>query len=507
MFRPFGNLLRLPDGRTLQKQTNGVWIDVNSGVKMNDTMVGNLMYSSVFYGVPDGGVGKTPRATIIGIIGSVTITQWLQQTRSSTDSLDMVFIGDSNVAYSDGGGFDAQGLADNFLLAGICSGMINYGTPIFPVGGDATQPYNLLGYNNYNNGWATNANLGWTNGNKYGLNEFKNQYGISLGTFSPNGITSNFAGFAWLDAGKSGASNLGATWYLGNTAGRTGLNAGLSLTARFIIGSTGATGGGMIRIVGFDSTGSRYIGDNASDYLNITFTGGFTAYEKDITKTGGIGLSAMNFYFGGLNSPSFYCTGPMAFASYSVYNPVKGLATHSLQNQSGYSLGGLYNDQVRAGPAASNNTILNYFKEYYTRQIKAGGSGRVCVVIEGGVNADSSPSATVDYTKNMVTLLTSEWARAGLPSDKLTFLCMNTWEGTPGSSWTTNLPSIAGDMSAYAKTNGNVTYINILNFGGTYNGLTASGYYQPGDSTHLTKPGYKYISQNIIDALLKYRTL
>jgi hypothetical protein len=104
MFKPFGNLVRLPDGRTLRKQATGGWIDVNTGVKMNDTMVGNLMYSSVFYGVPDGGVGKTPRATIIGIIGSVTITQWLQQTRSSTDSLDMVFIGDSNVAYSDGGG-------------------------------------------------------------------------------------------------------------------------------------------------------------------------------------------------------------------------------------------------------------------------------------------------------------------------------------------------------------------------------------------------------------------
>jgi len=102
--------------------------------------------------------------------------------------------------------------------------MINYGTPIFPTGGDAVQPYNLLGYNNYNAGWATNANLGWTNGNKFGPTEFKNQYGISLGSFSPVvGITGDrFAGFAWLPMGVTGAPNLGATWYLGNTAGRTG---------------------------------------------------------------------------------------------------------------------------------------------------------------------------------------------------------------------------------------------------------------------------------------------
>jgi len=211
----------------------------------------------------------------------------------------------------------------------------------------------------------------------------------------------------------------------------------------------------------------------------------------------------MNFYFGGLNSAGFYCTGPMAFASYSVYNPVKGLATHSLQNQSGYSLGGLYNDAVFAGPQAGNNTVLNYLKEYYNRQVKAGGSGRVCIVIEGGVNADSSASATVDYTKNIVTLITSEWSRAGLPNDKLTFLCMNTWEGTPNSTWTANLPGIANSMNTYARQNQNVTYVNVLKFGGTYEGLTAGGYYQPGDSTHLTKPGYKYISQNIIDALLK----
>lgn len=503
MFRPFGNLLRLPDGRTLQKQTNGMWIDVNTGVKLNDTMVGNLMYSSLYYGVPDGGVGKTPRATIIGIIGSLTITQWLQEAKSNADSLDMVFIGDSNVAFSEGSAYDAQGLADNFLLAGICSGIKMYGTPIQPMGGDAVQPYNNLGYNSFTNSFRTNSGNGYTNGRLYGPSSFSNEYGISLGTYSPNGLFANFAGYAWLPQGACGYGDW-ATWFIGNTGGLTGLNTGLSLIARMIIGSTGATGGAAFRFYGFDSTGSRY----KDTVISVSYTGGFTAYETDCTKSGGIGLTAMSYYFTGQNAAGFRATGPIAFAASSFYNPVKGMATHSMLHAPGYSLGTIYKDLTLAGISGNNNTIINYMKEYYTRQIKAGGSGRVCIVIEGGINVDSSTTAAVDYAKNIVSFLTSEWSRAGLPSNKITFLIMNTWETSPSSAWTLNLPTVSGDMSNYAKTTPNVTYINILNMGGTYDGLTAAGYYySDGQAAHLTRPGYKYVSQNIIDALLKYRTL
>lgn len=494
-------MMRFPDGRVVQQNANGIWVDQMSGVQYNQQALQNMMFSAFNSDIPDGGRGKKTPMWVIGVAGSVTITKWLNDVKNGIDSLDMVFVGDSNVAFATGSPFESQGLVDNFLLAGICSGMINYGSPLFPVGGDASQPYNLAGYRNYNVGWRTNANLGWTNGIKYGPDSFKNEYGISLGQFSPNGLTIGFAGYSWLPSGVTGASNLGASWYLGTTGGQTGLNAGLSLTARLIIGTT--LTGGAIRILGFDSTNGRYIGDNAADTLQITFTGGFTAYEKDITKSGGIGNTAMNFYFGGLNATSFYCTGPMAFAAYSVYNPVKGLATHSLQHAPGLSLGGIYNNAVLAGPSTGNNIMVNYFKEYYSRQVRAGGTGRVCVVIEGGVNLDSSNAATVEYTKNLVSIMTSEWARAGLPSDKITFLCMNTWENTPGSAWTTNLPIIAGDMNAYAQGTPNVTYVNILKLGGTYTGLTAGSYYQPAEATHLTNAGYKYVSQNIMDALLK----
>ena len=143
---PFGNMMRLPDGRVLRKNANGIWIDQMTGSQYNPQTMRDLMYSANT-DVPDGGRGKSTPRWVIGVAGSVTITNWLNDAKNGTDSLDMVFIGDSNVGISDGNGFDAQGLADNFMLAGICSGITMYGGPIQPMGGqDSVLTYNQLGY-------------------------------------------------------------------------------------------------------------------------------------------------------------------------------------------------------------------------------------------------------------------------------------------------------------------------------------------------------------------------
>jgi glutamine amidotransferase-like uncharacterized protein len=107
----------------------------------------------------------------------------------------------------------------------------------------------------------------------------------------------------------------------------------------------------------------------------------------------------------------------------------------------------------------------------------------------------------------MISFVTSEWSRAGLPSDKLTFLVFNTWEQNAGNDWNTIYPVISDAMSNYAKNQtGNVTYVNVYNFGGTYDGLTAGGYYNTAETGHLSANGYKVISKNIMDSLLKNRT-
>ena len=508
MFRPFGNLVRLPDGRTLQKQTNGVWIDMNSGVKMNDTMVGNLMYSSAFYGVPEGGVGKDTPRWVIGVAGSITVTNWLNDARSGTDSIDMVFIGDSNVGsnFDSSSGLEAQALTDNFVLAGICSGIRMYGGPVQPMGGNGVNPYNSLGYKHNTISFKTDTFSlnGFTSGIPNGPSLFANEYGIGTGLLAQSGVTlaSQICGYAYLPSGLCGfaSSSNASVWTIANNAGETGLNPASAFYTRIVIGATGAnqTGGK------FNLYGEGYL---ASRYLNtsIQITGGFTAYEIDCTETGSTrNGQAYQMYYGlQTGSPGFACTGPIAIAKASYFNKVKGMAASALAHMPGYSLGTIYTSLTQAGASGGNNTVINYMKEYYNRQVSAGGSGRVCFVINGGVNVDSSASATVDYEKNIVSFLTSEWSRAGLPSNKITFLCTNTWESLPSSTWSTNLPGIANDMNSYARGTSNVTYVNMLKLGGTYAGLTAAGYYYDGAAVHLTRAGYKYISQNIIDALLK----
>lgn len=515
MFRPFGNLVRLPDGRTLQKQTNGMWIDVNTGVRMNDTMVGNLMYSSLYYGVPDGGVGKKPRATIIGIAGSLTITQWLQDTQAGNDSIDFAWIGDSNVAkvLVSSQPWLPNGFVDNFVWAGISSGMRMYGSPVAPAGGPTTvnsTSQNSVGYYvTPQTGIVTSSGKGWTSGISGGPAEFINEFGVSLGNFSSlggnNGL-SDFgrAGYAWVGSGSTAIGN-GVNWYIGNTGGLTGLDTQNNLWFRMIAGTTG-------NVPGVVSTWYNYISGSKLKYINVGITGGFTAYGITLEPTA-IGNTALNFYFSGLDFSGYRVTGPVGIAMTSLYNPVKGIASSTLHECAGQSLGQMWKSVSLAGISANNNTVVNYLKEYYNRQRVAGGSGRVCVAIHGGTNVDDGSSLTdkaingANYIKNIVSFVTSEWSRAGLPNNNLTFLVFTAWEQGPGSDLNTINPIISGELSGYAKTQAsNVTYVDVYNFGGVYAGLTANGYYNTNETGHLSASGYRTISKNIMDALLKNRT-
>jgi len=462
MFKPFGNLVRLPDGRTLQKQTNGVWIDVNSGVKMNNTMVGNLMYSSAFYGVPDGGHGKTSPLFVIGVAGSFAITNWLNDAKNGTDSIDFGWISDSNtvrcnIASGDGGcpAGNPRGVVDHWVTAGISLGIKVYGTPIYFANKGAPAGYKSYGY-------QTNpaSNKGWTSGFTYGPPHLTNQYSAGGGAFSPNfddtvngGFAANFFardGYAWLPAGVTGHASDGPYQHIiGFTGPFRDYGYTPPLTLRFLAGTTGNTGG-LLPLYYYDETGGRY----DMQKMSVTFTGGFTGHN--------VGL---------------------------------------------------------AGSSGGNRTIINMLTEYHTRQKVAGGSGRVCINILGGVNLDNGATTgeriqnSEINTRNIVNYITQEWNNAGLPSDKLTFLVMNTWTTEVGSTWSTMLPTLVSNQKSYFNDRSrNVTYVDMLTFAGTFAGLTAGNYYDktspnPG-TAHLSNGltgGYHYISYNIMNALLKQR--
>ena len=84
-------MMRFPDGRVVRQNANGIWVDQNTGSQYSPQTMRDLMYSANF-DVPDGGREKRTPMWVIGVAGSVTITNWLNDVRSGTDSLDMVFV-------------------------------------------------------------------------------------------------------------------------------------------------------------------------------------------------------------------------------------------------------------------------------------------------------------------------------------------------------------------------------------------------------------------------------
>jgi len=58
MFNIYGNTIKISDGRIFKKLNNGFWVDTKSGVSINQIQLNNLIYSSEFYGIPEGGKGK-----------------------------------------------------------------------------------------------------------------------------------------------------------------------------------------------------------------------------------------------------------------------------------------------------------------------------------------------------------------------------------------------------------------------------------------------------------------
>ena len=517
MFRPFGNLVRLPDGRTLKKQANGMWIDVNSGVKMNDTMVGNLMYSSVFYGVPDGGVGKDTPRFVVGIAGSFTITNWLNDAKNGIDSVDFAWIGDSNTIRCNLDSCtrsDPQGLVDHFMTAGVSAGIKIYGTPIYA----ANKP-NSSGYKTSASGIdPAIVGRGWTSGFTYGPAHLTNQFSAGGGRFTPNYDSVNGAnlfardGYCWLPEGKTAFAGINLS--IQCTGGFQNIGYSAPLTLRFLAGTTGNTGG-ILPIEFIGSTG----GQIRVTTQQITFTGGFTAFNITLPNRP-VGLTAASIYFSGQNGNGFFATGPVALSLNSAFSTTdKGMASSALFGAPGISLGGMYEALLLAGSANNNATIINMLSEFHNRQKAAGGSGRVCVTINGGVNLDNGATNqeritnSETFIKNIVSTIQTEWTTANLPSDKLTFLVFNTWTGEPSSTWSTILPTIVGDLKLYANNrSNNITYVDMLTFAGTFDGLTAAGYYDQTSNAptpaHLSNGltgGYHFISDKIFTALLKQR--
>jgi hypothetical protein len=133
---------------------------------------------------------------------------------------------------------------------------------------------------------------------------------------------------------------------------------------------------------------------------------------------------ALGFEFAQWGAPT--CKGPFSIAMMSVYTKGIGFAINSLYSASGAKIydntnNNMYSTILEITPSGSNSnntTLRTVLKEYRNRQMSATNntSGRVCVVIQGGINdasAVKSSSDVINNIKNLTTLLYNEWAACG----------------------------------------------------------------------------------------------
>lgn len=448
-----------------------------------------------------------------GIYGSSKISTWLRESKSGTDCIDFLFIGDSNT------GFGTYGWLDGILQGILNNGILQYGTAVAPLasGGGSTEYQN----NSLNvaesvggrsvNGYVIDAAIGQNDGtpgthvvalsgmasasatlkanfNSFPLFASSPKYGISLGGNLGDTNPTCFYDFIWVPADPDG-------WNYNNggpsidSVVPNALNKSMLLTYRLLF-ATEATGSSIVVKV-MDTSGTFY---NTFNYSFPNTLGVMTA--KEFTRTG-VGTPAGNLQFGiagaGVGSPNAL-RGPIALYMQSLYMKNRmGVAGSTYQYHGGAGILAL---AIGAGVDPSCRKAM--LKEMRERQIAAGGTGRVCIFIQSGLNGDTT-SQWQTYIPAYKSLFNTDWAALGYPSDDITFVIM--------VSHPVNTPDSQSALRVTAKntsrTTTNTTFINIADLI-TWTSLDSQSPDWTADAYHLTSAGFTGLGKLIVSQLLDY---
>jgi hypothetical protein len=192
------------------------------------------------------------------------------------------------------------------------------------------------------------------------------------------------------------------------------------------------------------------------------------------------------------NSP-YNLTGPVALAFHSVARAVKG---HAVQSMDHY--GGATTTQVADNAVGAPKVISAYMKEARARQIASGGTGRVVVMFQGGVNGTGSSTFAIDCAAYMETCRTC-WTTLGFPASDLGFIGLTSHQNNSPDTLTTIRTSASSIDSSYRIVNGDTlaSYATLLTgSGGTTYFANATT-----ERQHLTEAGYKYITAQLVTTL------
>ena len=453
-----------------------------------------------------------------GIYGSTLASTFFKDAVNGADSLDVVTIGDSNAGYSFGGfGGGGGGWTRGMLLGLNNAGAPTYGSGMAPImhtgvttttqilkEDDGTTITTILGY--AKNTEAANGNLllGGASGPAS-----VTAIAVPATTLLPYGLT-NFD-YAWVAASTTYQSfgQLNFT-YPGGAAPSPALPSwcavGTAVKYRMVYSRT-ATSGGTINPTVYKVTSATYTA-LATNAVSTYSAAGTDIQASDLSFTMPTTTPASAIIVGwayiGIT------TGPAGALLDSIYKVAKGISVHNLHYGSGQTSTTIAT--AIAGCNASKTFLENYFKQIVDRQIAAGGTGRVIVQINCGINDSGGPPANTitNAFSSMVSALQTAWAAAGYTSKNLGFLFsvshpLDTDYGDGGTREAT-LAAYRTAANTWASSVENVTVVDLSQVY-TAAQMTSNGYYAGAASAeaHLSQAGYYAFGQQIVSKILASR--
>jgi len=472
----------------------------------------------------------------------------LQDVAAGRDSLDIIVIGDSNAGFPTDNGYTVAW--NRVMQFGLRVPV--YATPLMS-GGPSNQSQLTTGNSRGDGLWclgnsqrwnaegeAGGSNTGTTfkqmiqstdseivglrnwlgfNFTNYNVNDTTNKSIFPLGWMSNPAVvevgqrfTSDLINYVAISNQLvSGFNTFGSELGFG-TAG-TG---GHALQYRIVYG-TFPTAGSFKPYAFYLATTGALLRDSST-----TSTGGGYGYATKAFDVSSFTLAAVGsqpvrvcFTWDGGNSAttSNQANGPFACLWQSVIRPnFKGYAVNCLNY-----FGGLTTTQVAEKIEDCDKMLDAYLKELRERQIAGGGTGRVLVFLNSGINGTETTTTWPAAAQRIIDRITSRWVLTGGSASNLAFVFTLTHPTTDGAvAWTANRAAVATAANNYAAANGNTYNLAVVDIAQLMTGLVMSRYsmYDSGGQAHLTKvaippaavttatDGYEAIVQSIVSSLL-----
>lgn len=403
-----------------------------------------------------------------GAYGSTVAGQFLQDAKAGRDSLDIVVIGDSNAGQGSNYGYTA-GL-DRALGYGM--GIPNYATPL--------SPGSIFSSGTVSNGIAGNGvSYIWNADNTAGNSgTIRTIVGAAASADTEATALKNYLGFssslgaeflgktytgAFVASGvtfTSGGNNTSCLVLTGNSMVNNDAS-NFTLNYRMVYG-TFATGSGKFKLSAWQ-VGVAITADAAYRSTNT----GTVGYATTTVPLSVARSSTVQLYFGFdgfTQGATYYVTGPFANLWHSVSKASTiGYCVNQLVYTAGASTSNIA-DRVEG----MDKLLDCYLKELRERQIASGGTGRVLVWLNSGING---PDTGTSWTTNAARIrdrIVQRWTATGGSPSTLAFVMSVThpvYTALAGNTWLTSRAAVASAASTWATNNAgdgnNVTVVDI----------------------------------------------